>query len=1468
MSIGDAQRLLEPQKLRGKALFDALRAKRKSKEEDFERSVTNDFTKREKSILQPQNRLAQGIQFREDIDTLKTIQIDNRTGVIEDFVTENPDLESAIRKMGEEDKKLREIDDFIKSQTPVVEKTPQQKKGLAAFEQLRETPVGFVFESFERGATLAGKFFSSNILRGLGSMIMNSMVNNPTSVVNLEERQRIGENVSDVLFDSANKIEKEFDALVAKKPEELQINDLQDLMDLRKVTSFIIEGVPTTAALALLSVATGGRALIPVIFVSVTGSATKELMERDDMSLPQKLATAQTIAAVESALEVIGLGTITDAAKKGIRRNVLRAIRGEGATEAAQEVNEILQKEGIEPFKSQQAWAHVLMSGIAGMTTGGVLGAAFQTQQLNETEDIILEPIKEIKPISVKAAQEVRDISRPAEEIAEEKRATRQKKLSNEAEQQRIRFEKDFAKQQMVNQLISEGKATNTNIQSRSELIDELISKGFPAEEVVAMPESVMQSLVDEGVVITQEQRVERKIIFEERRRRRIEEPTAREEFLGSIIPTAEVIELSTPEVQQMLQEQRQVAVGILDRQQKEVQKIVEEESMLPIQELINIGREERNIRQPERFMRPAEERIFVPEEAAEAEAGIKERFGKQFEIREEKIERQRIQKKERKRKKALTPFERGAEAIGVPPEQIAEEAARLSTPQNTEVKAAQKDPKTAKIPKEDTDAIYQEAQNVGTLERIKKALRPTFTNQENMSASESIVGSVSSGLNSINTVYGTALRSMEFRKNQLVKAWTEQSLDFFRLAKKMTRRDRISPKKDRKKLVLDIALANGNLSRINQTLTEFDARSPSKADPVQSHQTVTNLLDEVFDLAQSRDINFGRVEVFFPRVVTDLKGLTKKLRGTEFRGIFSETIKEAERKKGRTLTEEEQLAIIDRTISYRVPNAKTSNSIKERRITTLNADLYEHYATSEQALNLYFQRMANAIAQQEFFRDLGIEPEAKNIDLDTAGLEMDQISTSLLSEGLPENLDRLVLKDIQSGRLKPQDENKLKDLLTSRFNFQPMHPALRRAKTLSVGILLGRGVTSTVRQFSEIGIAFYRSGVYSTGKAAIMAFSGRSKITMKDLGIEDISAAFVDMGKTGRLTDIMLRVNLFRGADRLSKETQVNAEMDALARKARRNKLTEKDNRIIDAIFGKAPQIKAQMLEDLKAGNVTQDVKLLAFHDISGYQPISLSELPPAYFNVKNGRIFYTFKTFQAKRIDFIREEALRDMFSKDRTKKQRVDALGRMVLLATILGLTELGSLTTILWMRGQMDADDFPDKFWDSMMRSLFGINKYAVNIAERDGIATALTEEFTGVPLTFADDIGKDLWSFFREDGQSLKTIESIRNTTLIGEAYYFWMGAGKIKNVDRYLRSVREEARERKFSRIDRIAILSTTKRYFNNRQISSRQRDNVLRLLNENELSRLPESTVNNFFQQMKQEIIEVTGIPETLFQK
>jgi len=182
--------------------------------------------------------------------------------------------------------------------------------------------------------------------------------------------------------------------------------------------------------------------------------------------------------------------------------------------------------------------------------------------------------------------------------------------------------------------------------------------------------------------------------------------------------------------------------------------------------------------------------------------------------------------------------------------------------------------------------------------------------------------------------------------------------------------------------------------------------------------------------------------------------------------------------------------------------------------------------------------------------------------------------------------------------------------------------------------------------------------------------------------------------------------------------------------------------------------------------------------------------------------------------------------------------------------------------------MNADDFPDKFWDSMMRSLFGINKYAIGIAERDGIGSALVEEFTGIPTTVVDDIGRDLWSFFRDDEQSPKTIESIRNTTLIGEAYYFWLGAGKIKNVDRYLRSVREEARERKFDRLDRIAILSTIKRYFNNRQITSRQRDNVLRLLNQNELSSLPESTVNTFFNQMKQEIIDISGIPETLFQK
>lgn len=1225
MAIGDAQRL------KGSALIQDILAGQRDIDTKIDSSSTVDFLLRRNEKPAPLNRLAQGIQHREDVEQLETIKINNRQSQINEFISEAPELESEIRKLDEQGSKMREIDNMIR------EKQQQQiEPETKTAQQITRAPVGFALEALGRGVVNTGRFFSSNLVRGIGSLVMNSIINNPTSVQSAEERQVSAENLSEVFFNAADAIDSKLDdleSLIGKKPEDMNIDELSDIVDPKKIVSLVLESAPTTAALAATTIASGGLTTLPIIFTSVTGSEAKELLEREDLSLPQKLSTATSIAAVEGVLETVGLGSITKPAKQGLIRNVTRIARGEGGTEAAQEAQAILQKEGVEPFKAEQTWAQVAAAGVVGAISGVTVGTA------------------------IEAAQQ----GRPTEE-----------------------------------------------------------GEPSPVQEVETDPEIVsgVQDIVEQGAQIQRE-------------------------------------------------------------------------------------------RNPDQFIR-----------------------GDRF------------------------------QPVTVSPPQV-ELAQPTVEDVQVQVKDAPKDPKTTKIPTEDTPELYEEARRVGKQKSIKRMFKTNLSTNDNLSVLDKTISSVASNLGQINPVYKTQIRNMDFRQKDIKARWGEQASEFVQLLstikKKLGTNERFA---------FDMALSNGNRQEVVNILSKLDTKTRQDKDPVQIYDELQELLVGAREMALEHGIEIGNVENFFPRVVSNLGALTKKIRGTEFRGVYDEALRKAERDKGRELTREEQLEIIDRTIGYKSQSSLSTSNIKERRINTLNADLFEEYFSAEKALDIYFQRLSSAIAQQEFFRDLGIEPETKNLSAETIDADPENVASGLLTDGLEQNIGKLILKDIESGRLKPEDQNKLDYLLTARFNIKPLMPALRIGKTLSTGLLLGRGFSSPLKQLADISASMYDSGVYSTGKSLVRAAAGRPKLTLEDINIEDVSAAMIDISRSGKVVDRILKTNLFRTTDKVMKETVVNSKIDQLSRQARKGKFTERNKKLVDEIFDATPEIKAQLLEDLKAGNITQDVKLLAFHSLARIQPTSLSELPPAYFTSGNGRVFFTLKTFQAKRLDFIREEALRDMFGEGRTKKERAAALTRLtVLMSTLSLLGELPTDELIRWARGQKSAQDFPDKMLESYLKTV-GVNKFQVDKVGRQGLFKTLTETFLSLPVSVVDEFLSDFKPLFTDAEFSVEGAKSMRNVPLVGEGLYFWLGAGEIKNIKNYVRSVREELKERRLTQEERFAIRSTLYRYtINNPEtLSAKSASRLYKELAKNATNfNLPESTTQKFWEQFKNEIKEITALPETI---
>jgi hypothetical protein len=193
-----------------------------------------------------------------------------------------------------------------------------------------------------------------------------------------------------------------------------------------------------------------------------------------------------------------------------------------------------------------------------------------------------------------------------------------------------------------------------------------------------------------------------------------------------------------------------------------------------------------------------------------------------------------------------------------------------------------------------------------------------------------------------------------------------------------------------------------------------------------------------------------------------------------------------------------------------------------------------------------------------------------------------------------------------------------------------------------------------------------------------------------------------------------------------------------------------------------------AQVVADLKAGKITENVKLYLFNTLADFQPIALSEMPAKYLTGGNGRIFYQLKTFTLKQFDVFRREA----FQKIATEGQRTEGMKNLVTLAGALVAANAGADVIKDLILGR--PLDLADKVVDNMMR-LAGVSKFATWKAREEGPGTAAVL-MAAPPVKFINSVYKDIMTAGDEKG-----LESVQSIPLVGKLYYWWFGKGAGKS---------------------------------------------------------------------------------------
>ncbi len=305
-----------------------------------------------------------------------------------------------------------------------------------------------------------------------------------------------------------------------------------------------------------------------------------------------------------------------------------------------------------------------------------------------------------------------------------------------------------------------------------------------------------------------------------------------------------------------------------------------------------------------------------------------------------------------------------------------------------------------------------------------------------------------------------------------------------------------------------------------------------------------------------------------------------------------------------------------------------------------------------------------------------------------------------------------------------------LAELLQARLKVtrEPTWKAVNVVRSIGYMNTIGNAM-SALTQLGDLGVSVVTQGLRPTLRAVF----GAKKVDLAELGIRTaLDADLANVGALNRSLNGALKWSGFAAIDKFGKNTVINAALrrnQALARKNPK-KFAEKWR----TTFGdEIDQVRA----DLVADDLSENVRLMLFNELSDVQPISLSEMPAAYLNNPNMRIFYMLKTFALKQLDLLRKRGV-DQIAKGNY------AQGGKFIASYITVFGGMGATVTEikhgLTGRG-FNVQDIPDNYVDTLM-GIFLMNRYMGQDIQKGNIVDAAANVVVP-PLDWVNAVAQDV-----------------------------------------------------------------------------------------------------------------------------
>lgn len=547
----------------------------------------------------------------------------------------------------------------------------------------------------------------------------------------------------------------------------------------------------------------------------------------------------------------------------------------------------------------------------------------------------------------------------------------------------------------------------------------------------------------------------------------------------------------------------------------------------------------------------------------------------------------------------------------------------------------------------------------------------------------------------------------------------------------------------------MDYAMKNGDQELITELAANYDM--------TQEVGAMRTMLDEVYARAESVGYDLGYQEGFFPRHVIDHEGLVNHFDNTEVGGLIREAIHKKELELGELLSIEEKAALINTLLrGYGNNQIQLSKpgALKERNIDRVTAEINQYYNTTDQALIRYVSTVNEAIEARKFFG----KQDTTEIAEGEAGQTKD----------MNDSIGMYVMDLIQKGDISANQAKELSDILQARFNRGRMSQFWRVYKNLSYIDTMG-SPTSALTQIGDLAFSMYKNGVYRTFKALPKAAMNKSEVNRHDIGVEKIAAEFEHGSTSAKAVDTVFKLVGLDKIDAIGKETLINSALDRFRKQAQ--KPSTEFIAELELLFEDETQ---SVLNDLRSGRTTENVKLLLLNELMNFQPIALSEMPEAYLRMGNGRLLYMLKTFTIKQFDIYRNEVFANIREGVATgnKKQTIQGMQNLTrLLFFFVMMNASADFLKDLLLGRETPPDDY---IVNNILRTM-GISKFQIYSARREGLGTAVGKTILP-PFKFIDSLYKDIHKV--KDGnldpEDAKTLASI---PVVGKLYYWWFGGG-------------------------------------------------------------------------------------------